>query len=86
MFTEFCSHCCCRVVRTFVFHVFQTLQDIDENTQVTYNIAAEAAGGLVSARDFINVRRWLKLENEMYVSYGVGCTHVDMPVQKKYVR
>lgn len=66
--------------------MFQALQQIDENTQITYNISAEAAGGLVSARDFINMRQWLKLENGRYISYGVGCTHADMPVQKKYVR
>lgn len=67
-------------------NVFQSLQDIDENTQITYNISAEQAGGLVSARDFINVRRWIRLDNGSYISYGVGCTFVDMPVQKKYVR
>lgn len=70
----------------FCIVYLQTLQVIDENSEITYNISAEAAGGLVSARDFINVRQWLQLEQDMYLSYGTGCIHADMPVQKKYVR
>ena len=69
---------------TFLF-IFQLLQSIDDNTDVTYNIAAEAAGGLISARDFISLRHWTEREG-VYLSIGVGCTHPDMPVQKKYVR
>lgn len=63
----------------------RSLLSIDETTEVTYNIAAEAAGGLVSARDFISLRHWTEREG-VYISIGTGCTHPDMPVQKKYVR
>ena len=67
--------------------MFQTLQVVDDHIEVTYNITAEAAGGLVSARDFINVRSWEALPNMgMFISYGIGCTHYSMPVQKNYVR
>ena len=65
--------------------LLQSLQSIDDITEVTYNIAAEAAGGLVSARDFISVRQWTEREG-VYLSIGMGCTHPDMPQQKKYVR
>lgn len=63
----------------------RSLQSIDDTTEVTYNIAAEAAGGLVSARDFVSIRHWTQKEG-VYLSIGVGCKHPDMPVQKKYVR
>ncbi|XP_052253897.1 stAR-related lipid transfer protein 3-like isoform X3 [Dreissena polymorpha] len=63
------------------------LQQIDETTQIVYNISAEAAGGLVSSRDFVNVRHWFFIEEKnLFVSFGAGCTHPDMPEQKKYVR
>ena len=59
---------------------------IDDQAEVTYNIAAEAAGGLVSARDFITVCRFCPTGNGTYMCCGTACTHPDMPVQKKYVR
>ncbi|XP_013387119.1 stAR-related lipid transfer protein 3-like isoform X1 [Lingula anatina] len=61
------------------------LQVIDEHTDVLYNIAAEAAGGMVSARDFVNLRCWKEM-NGMMISVSKGVTHPDMPEQKKYVR
>ncbi|KAJ8306910.1 hypothetical protein KUTeg_014994 [Tegillarca granosa] len=63
----------------------RTLQTVDENTDIVYNIAAEAVGGMVSARDFVNVRRW-GIRDGIYMSSGCACTHPDMPPQKKYVR
>ena len=68
-----------------LFQILQPLQTIDDATEITYNIAAEAAGGLVSARDFVSLRHSAQIEG-IYLSVGIGCTHPDMPVQKKYVR
>lgn len=71
----------------FIFmYCLQSLQVINDNTEVTYNLTAEAGGGLVSSRDFVNIRQWLQLEPGVFISYGTGCIHPDMPVQKKYVR
>ena len=67
------------------FQILQPLQTIDDTTEVTYNIAAEAAGGVVSARDFVSLRRAAQREGR-YLSIATGCTHPDMPAQKKYVR
>ncbi|XP_060067996.1 stAR-related lipid transfer protein 3-like isoform X2 [Ylistrum balloti] len=63
----------------------RTLETIDDNTEISYNIAAEAAGGLVTARDFVNVRCW-GVRNGVYLSCACGTTYADMPPQKKYVR
>lgn len=66
--------------------LLQTLIVVDENTEIMYNISAESAGGLVSARDFISIRRWIKVNDKMYVVASTSCTLPDMPAQKKYVR
>jgi len=64
----------------------QTLIVVDENTEVMYNISAESAGGLVSARDFISIRRWIKISDALYVVVSTSCPCSEMPTQKKYVR
>ncbi|XP_078334743.1 stAR-related lipid transfer protein 3-like isoform X2 [Crassostrea virginica] len=63
----------------------KTLQVVDEKTDISYNIAAEAAGGLVSARDFINLRHWGEREQSFFIAVN-SATFPDMPPQKKYVR
>ncbi|XP_069120418.1 stAR-related lipid transfer protein 3-like isoform X4 [Argopecten irradians] len=63
----------------------RTLETIDDNTEISYNIAAEAAGGLVTSRDFVNVRCW-GVRDGVYLSCACGTTYPDMPPQKKYVR
>ncbi|XP_041029545.1 stAR-related lipid transfer protein 3 isoform X2 [Carcharodon carcharias] len=65
--------------------VCQVLQRVDDNTLITYDVAAGAAGGVVSPRDFVNVRR-IERKKEMYISSGVSTTHDTRPPQKKYVR
>ncbi|XP_053408877.1 steroidogenic acute regulatory protein-like isoform X1 [Mercenaria mercenaria] len=62
------------------------LQVVDDCTEITYNIAAEGAGGLVSARDFVSLRQWMCYNNSMYLSVSISTTHSDMPPTKKYVR
>ncbi|CAM1300287.1 STARD3 (predicted) [Pycnogonum litorale] len=61
------------------------LQKIDSHTDISYNVAAEGAGGLVAARDFVNIRHW-ELRDGVFISCGISVTHPDMPPQKNYTR
>lgn len=63
----------------------RVLQSISDNTDIAYTIAAEAAGGIVAARDFVNLRRWGE-RNGQYLSLVTHTTFSGMPNQKKYVR
>ena len=57
---------------------------IDENTDISHNIAA-GIGSIVSSRDFVNLRHWGQKDG-MYMSAGVGVIHPDCPPDKKHVR
>ncbi|XP_030112017.2 stAR-related lipid transfer protein 3 [Taeniopygia guttata] len=63
----------------------QILQRIEDNTIVSYDVAAGAAGGVVSPRDFVNVRR-IERRRDRYVSSGISTTHSLKPPLSKYVR
>jgi hypothetical protein len=63
----------------------EVLHQIDSQTDIIYNIAAEAAGGVVSRRDFVNVRCWEKRGN-VYISSGCGVEYDRMPVQAGLIR
>uniref|UniRef100_A0A8C3P1K4 StAR-related lipid transfer protein 3 n=1 Tax=Cyanoderma ruficeps TaxID=181631 RepID=A0A8C3P1K4_9PASS len=63
----------------------QILQRIEDNTIVSYDVAAGAAGGVVSPRDFVNVRR-IERRRDRYVSSGMSTTHSLKPPLSKYVR
>ncbi|NP_001079965.1 StAR related lipid transfer domain containing 3 L homeolog [Xenopus laevis] len=63
----------------------QVLQRIDDNTLVSYDVAAGAAGGMVSPRDFVNVRR-IERRKDRYISAGISTTHISRPPLTKYVR
>ncbi|XP_038635166.1 stAR-related lipid transfer protein 3 isoform X1 [Scyliorhinus canicula] len=65
--------------------VCQILQRVDDNTLITYDVSAGAAGGVVSPRDFVNVRR-IERKKDMYISSGVSTTHDAKPPHRKYVR
>ncbi|XP_069763301.1 stAR-related lipid transfer protein 3 [Narcine bancroftii] len=65
--------------------VCQVLQRVDDNTLITYDVSAGAAGGVVSPRDFVNVRR-IERKKEMYISSGMSTTHNSRPPLKKYIR
>lgn len=65
--------------------VCQILQRVDDNTLVSYDVAAAAAGGVVSARDFVNVRR-IERRKDRYISSGIATTHQARPPHSKYVR
>jgi len=62
------------------------IQPIDEHTDVSYQVAAEAAGGVVSVRDFVNLRHWSVLEDGVIVSAFGSVSHPAMPPQPKRVR
>ena len=60
-------------------------QPIDSHTDISYQVAAEAAGGVVSTRDFVNLRYWSVID-DVFFSAGVSVTHSAMPPQPKRVR
>ena len=62
----------------------QTVLVIDNNTDISHNIAA-GIGSIVSSRDFVNLRHWGVREGT-YVSAGHGVTHPDCPPIKKHIR
>ncbi|XP_017284966.1 stAR-related lipid transfer protein 3 [Kryptolebias marmoratus] len=65
--------------------VCQILQRIDDNTLVSYDVSAGAAGGVVSARDFVNVRR-VERKRDCYMSAGMATSHDSKPPVSRYVR
>ncbi|XP_053119400.1 stAR-related lipid transfer protein 3 [Hemicordylus capensis] len=63
----------------------QILQRIDDNTLISYDVAAGAAGGVVSPRDFVNVRR-IERRRDRYMSAGMATVHSSRPPTSRYVR
>ncbi|XP_043956170.1 stAR-related lipid transfer protein 3 isoform X2 [Gambusia affinis] len=63
----------------------QVLQRVDANTLVTYDVAASVGGGLVSSRDYVNVRR-IERRQDCYISVGVSTTHDAKPPTDRCVR
>ncbi|KAM9112770.1 stAR-related lipid transfer protein 3 isoform 2-T2 [Pangshura tecta] len=63
----------------------QILERIEDNTIISYDVAAGAAGGVVSPRDFVNVRR-IERRRDRYISSGMSTTHGLKPPLSKYVR
>uniref|UniRef100_H2UX46 StAR related lipid transfer domain containing 3 n=1 Tax=Takifugu rubripes TaxID=31033 RepID=H2UX46_TAKRU len=63
----------------------QILQRVDDNTMVSYDVSSGAAGGVVSARDFVNVRR-VERKRECYMSAGMATNHDSKPPCGRFVR
>ncbi|XP_056263945.1 stAR-related lipid transfer protein 3 [Pseudoliparis swirei] len=63
----------------------QILQRVDDNTLVSYDVSSGAAGGVVSARDFVNVRR-VERKQDCYLSAGMATNHDAKPPVGRYVR
>uniref|UniRef100_A0A8C4GZS4 StAR related lipid transfer domain containing 3 n=1 Tax=Dicentrarchus labrax TaxID=13489 RepID=A0A8C4GZS4_DICLA len=63
----------------------QILQRVDDNTMVSYDVSSGAAGGVVSARDFVNVRR-VERKRDCYLSAGMATDHEAKPPSGRYVR
>uniref|UniRef100_A0A3B3ZDP8 START domain-containing protein 3 n=1 Tax=Periophthalmus magnuspinnatus TaxID=409849 RepID=A0A3B3ZDP8_9GOBI len=62
----------------------QILQRVDDNTLISWDVSAGAAGGVVSARDFINVRR-IERKKECYLSAGMATEHDAKPPTVMYL-
>ncbi|KAG5280108.1 hypothetical protein AALO_G00085050 [Alosa alosa] len=63
----------------------QILQRVDDNTLISYDVSAGAAGGVVSPRDFVNVRR-VERKRDCYISAGMATTHEVKPPHSRFVR
>uniref|UniRef100_A0A7N4PEN4 StAR related lipid transfer domain containing 3 n=1 Tax=Sarcophilus harrisii TaxID=9305 RepID=A0A7N4PEN4_SARHA len=63
----------------------QILHRVEDNTLITYDVSSGAAGGVVSPRDFVNVRR-IERRKDRYLSSGIATTHFAKPPLHKYVR
>ncbi|XP_057571667.1 stAR-related lipid transfer protein 3 isoform X1 [Hippopotamus amphibius kiboko] len=63
----------------------QILQRVEDNTLISYDVSSGAAGGVVSPRDFVNVRR-IERRRDRYLSSGIATMHCAKPPTHKYVR
>ncbi|XP_044746213.1 steroidogenic acute regulatory protein-like isoform X2 [Coccinella septempunctata] len=63
----------------------QRIQIIDDQTDIIYQLAAAGAGGLVSSRDFVSLRRWVQLD-ESFLLATKYTQHPNVPKTSKYVR
>ncbi|KAM9493252.1 stAR-related lipid transfer protein 3 [Clarias gariepinus] len=63
----------------------QILQRVDDNTSVSYDVSSGAAGGVVSPRDFVNVRR-VERRRDRYISAGMATVHSSKSPHPRYVR
>ncbi|KAJ8245951.1 hypothetical protein GJAV_G00262070 [Gymnothorax javanicus] len=63
----------------------QILQRVDDNTLVSYDVSSGAAGGVVSPRDFVNVRR-VERRRDCYISAGMATCHEAKPPHSRCVR
>lgn len=61
------------------------IQVVDECTDICYNASPAIGGGIISSRDFVNVRHW-KSKGNITVSAGCAVCHPDVPVNKSHVR
>ncbi|XP_055329317.1 stAR-related lipid transfer protein 3-like isoform X2 [Paramacrobiotus metropolitanus] len=62
---------------------------LDDHCDVTYVCVKDQAGGMVSSRDFVDVRCFEMHPSELgnrYVIAGIGCEHPRKPVTKEFVR
>ncbi|PNF43454.1 hypothetical protein B7P43_G11487 [Cryptotermes secundus] len=63
----------------------RTVQVIDAHTDINYQVAKEAGGGIVSSRDFVILRHW-EMRDQCYISAGISIKHPNVPPVKQYVR
>jgi len=61
------------------------LKVINDKVSVSYQVAAEGGGGIVSSRDFINLR-YCDSQDGVFVCAGMSVVYPDMPAQKGFVR
>jgi hypothetical protein len=66
------SFTCSHTIFIFVLvddDVVGLLQVIDDKTSISYQVAAEGGGGIVSSRDFVNLR-YCDIRNGVFVCSG----------------
>ncbi|XP_015607384.1 steroidogenic acute regulatory protein-like isoform X1 [Cephus cinctus] len=61
------------------------IQPIDENTDIVYQATSAQGGGMVSARDFVILRRCGK-KDDFFISCGTSIQFSPIPVRKGFVR
>lgn len=61
------------------------VRQIDRHTDIVYNSVGEAGGGMVSARDFVNLRRWEK-RGDVFLSCNVATEVDEAPPKKGHIR
>ncbi|KAL3288601.1 hypothetical protein HHI36_003039 [Cryptolaemus montrouzieri] len=61
------------------------VQEIDEDADIIYQVSASGAGGLVSSRDFVSIRKWTQI-GDSYLIATRGTDHPNVPKNSKYVR
>ncbi|KAI4468792.1 steroidogenic acute regulatory protein-like [Holotrichia oblita] len=61
------------------------LEIIDEHTDITYQISAKAAGGIVASRDFISLRIWNSNDKGFLIAV-TGIDYPPLPETNKYIR
>ncbi|XP_057654538.1 steroidogenic acute regulatory protein-like [Diorhabda carinulata] len=61
------------------------IQTIDEYTDITYTISKDSAKGLVSSRDFVNLRRFTRMDNA-FVIFSCKTEHPSVPKIDKITR
>ena len=54
------------------------LQLVDHTTDISYQVCGEAGAGLVSTRDFVNLRHWAAVEDGVFVSAVASVEHAAM--------
>jgi len=63
----------------------RTLKVINDKVSISYQLAAEGGGGIVSSRDFVNLR-YCDVNEGNFICAGSSIVYPDMPAQKGYVR
>uniref|UniRef100_A0A0K8RIW4 Putative steroidogenic acute regulatory protein n=1 Tax=Ixodes ricinus TaxID=34613 RepID=A0A0K8RIW4_IXORI len=62
----------------------RVIESIDNQTDIVY-VLSEGAKGVVSCRDFVNLRMWQR-RGESYLLCVIGSEHVNQPPKKTVVR
>lgn len=61
------------------------VRQIDSHTDIVYNSTGVAGGGMVSCRDFVNLRRWEK-RGDVFVSCNASVEVDEVPPKKDHIR
>ncbi|XP_059473943.1 steroidogenic acute regulatory protein, mitochondrial-like [Neocloeon triangulifer] len=63
----------------------QVLQKIDENTDITYQVTAKIAAGIISSRDFVVLRQWAEKEGH-FIAAARSTSNNFKPEQDGIIR